>query len=75
MWLIETHTLKLVQFFDEKAPAYVILSHTWDEQEITFQEMQSGRGLESKKGYIKVVNCCKLAKQDGYDYAWVDTCW
>jgi len=75
MWLINTQTLELEQFFNEKAPSYVILSHTWDDQEVTFQEMKSKAGVESKKGYIKVVNCCMVARKDGYAYAWVDTCW
>ncbi|KAH8624253.1 hypothetical protein IG631_20992 [Alternaria alternata] len=26
------------------------------------------------KGYIKIKRCCEQAKQDGYRWAWVDTC-
>jgi hypothetical protein len=75
MWLIHTESLELEQFFDENAPPYVILSHTWEDEEIDFQEMKSKAGIKLKKGYIKVFKCCMVAREDGYKYAWVDTCW
>jgi len=38
MRLINTETLELVEFFGDKIPTYAILSHTWDAQEISFQD-------------------------------------
>ena len=74
MWLLHTKTLQLEQFFETEAPSYVILSHTWQKEEVTFQEMQSKQAL-NKIGYQKIKGCCSRAVQDGYEYAWVDTCW
>jgi hypothetical protein len=76
MWLLNTHTIELEQFFEARAPPYAILSHTWGEDEVTFQEMQANEAsTETKSGYKKLWGCCVQAAQDGFDYAWVDTCW
>jgi len=40
MRLLHTSTFKLESFFDEELPAYVILSHTWGDEEVTLQELQ-----------------------------------
>lgn len=38
MRLINTKSMELVEFFDKDVPEYAILSHTWEEEEITFEE-------------------------------------
>ena len=38
MRLINTETLELHEFFDAAVPSYVILSHTWGSEEVTFQD-------------------------------------
>ena len=73
MRLLDTATLELHEFFDREIPPYAILSHTWGEGEVSFQEIQPGDGI-FKKGYAKIRGCCKLAASDGFEYAWVDTC-
>ena len=40
MWLIDTKTLRLVEKNDVSEVKYAILSHTWEEGEVTFQEFQ-----------------------------------
>ncbi|KAK8124838.1 uncharacterized protein PG998_000597 [Apiospora kogelbergensis] len=40
MWLIDTKTLKLVFKTDPSQVKYAILSHTWEEDEVSFQEFQ-----------------------------------
>jgi hypothetical protein len=75
MWLINTTTLNLEYFQVVGQNRYAILSHRWEEDEITFQDMQSKIDVEKKQGYKKVLICCDLAQQDGLEYAWVDTCW
>ncbi|KAK0814980.1 hypothetical protein LTR59_000735 [Friedmanniomyces endolithicus] len=41
MWLINAHSYKLEWFSDsDKAPPYAILSHTWSDDELTFQDIQ-----------------------------------
>lgn len=52
---------------------YAILSHTWGDDEVTFQDMQ-GELPVYKKGFSKVERSCKQAKSDGLDYIWIDTC-
>jgi hypothetical protein len=73
MRLLHTQTLELHEFFGTDIPPYAILSHTWGEGEVSFQELQSGDG-KSKAGYDKIRGCCKIAAEDGFQYAWVDTC-
>ncbi|KAM0545144.1 hypothetical protein ACHAPJ_011490 [Fusarium lateritium] len=72
MRLINTKTLKLQQFLG-KVPAYAILSHTWGNNEITLQEYTS-RDYRQGSGYEKIVAACRQARDQGLDYAWVDTC-
>jgi hypothetical protein len=73
MRLLNTRTLKLHEFFDSNIPPYAILSHTWGEGEVSFQELQSGDG-KSKAGYNKIRRCCEMAASDGFEYVWADTC-
>jgi hypothetical protein len=56
-------------------PRYAILSHTWGDDEILFQDMQGDRSVaKSKSGYKKIKNSCARAARDGFDYIWIDTC-
>ncbi|KAK0631537.1 heterokaryon incompatibility protein-domain-containing protein [Immersiella caudata] len=60
---------------DSSFPPYAILSHTWeDEQEVTFEVLGDPLLRELKRGFRKIQKTCSLAAQDGYDWAWVDTC-
>ncbi|KAH8648162.1 P-loop containing nucleoside triphosphate hydrolase protein [Tricladium varicosporioides] len=52
---------------------YAILSHTWTDQEITYQDLISSAG-KSKSGYKKIKFCGEQAARDGLQYFWVDTC-
>ncbi|EXJ58752.1 hypothetical protein A1O7_06182 [Cladophialophora yegresii CBS 114405] len=72
MWLLDTTTLVLREF-QSTPPPYAILSHTWGEGEVSFQELGTLEAKE-KAGYWKIERCCEQAKSDGFDYAWVDTC-
>jgi hypothetical protein len=51
---------------------YAILSHTWGENEVIFQDMQ-GEVPKRNPRFSKIVKSCELAKNDGYDYLWIDT--
>jgi hypothetical protein len=75
MWLLNARTISLEDFFEDEAPPYAILSHTWGKEEVSFQNIQ-GRGDEyiSRLGYDKIARTCKQALDDGLEYAWVDTC-
>jgi heterokaryon incompatibility protein (HET) len=72
MWLLNTKSYQL-RAFTSKLPEYAILSHTWEEEEISFQDVQT-RNLSHKKGYAKLVGSCTLAHQHGYEWIWIDTC-
>ncbi|UPK95919.1 hypothetical protein LCI18_006854 [Fusarium solani-melongenae] len=75
MRLINTRTLKLEEFNETNRPSYAILSHSWGDQEITFQDMQGDQKQHyCKGGYIKIVRTCGVALNLGIEYAWVDTC-
>jgi hypothetical protein len=77
MRLLNTFTLKLEDFFNRTIPPYVILSHTWGEDEITYQDMRgmTTSELEKKASYSKLQGACAQAKEDGFKYIWIDTCW
>jgi hypothetical protein len=58
-------------------PAYAISSHTWGEEEVTFQDMEASADLSktvSKAGWRKIQFCAKQAAADGLQYFWIDTC-
>jgi hypothetical protein len=75
MRLLNTHTLELESFV--KAPDYAILSHTWDHEEILFEDAQLGRRhllISPKWGLAKITTSCAVAREDGWDHIWIDTC-
>ncbi|RYP63503.1 hypothetical protein DL771_009248 [Monosporascus sp. 5C6A] len=77
MWLINNESLKLEWFMGmgNKTPKYAILSHTWDEGEVTFQDFRNlDETVRAQKGFSKIRKTCDLALQSGIDYCWVDTC-
>ena len=73
MRLLNTVSHHLEDFQSEKVPQYAILSHRWQDDEISLQELQQ-RSNEHKAGWNKVRRCCTLARGEGYDYVWIDTC-
>ena len=58
------------------APKYAILSHTWEQEEVSFQDYINPEVTirSNMKGYSKIVKTCELARNAGLGYAWVDTC-
>ncbi|RSM09514.1 hypothetical protein CEP52_004038 [Fusarium oligoseptatum] len=73
MRLLNTQTIVVESFGDDQIPSYAILSHTWEAEEVTFQDMESGKAT-SKRGWAKVKNSCSMARKNGFDYVWLDTC-
>ena len=68
-------TLFLEEFNPSNIPAYAILSHRWNDQELSFQDIDHlDVRIRQKSGYEKVKRFCERAGRDGYMYAWVDTC-
>ncbi len=73
MRLLNTGKLEIKQFGDNEVQSYAILSHTWGNEEVTFQDMVGGHST-GKEGYEKVKNSCSVAAADGFEYVWIDTC-
>ena len=64
----------LTTSFADKIPQkYAILSHTWEAEEVTFNDLRNGTGMK-KAGYQKIRFCGEQARRDGLQYFWVDTC-
>lgn len=79
MQLLDVRTLTLVEFQAKPPEPYAILSHTWhinQADEIQFNDIITGglAGCPDKKGKFKVEGCCRKAKEDGYNYVWIDSC-
>lgn len=58
---------------DDQIPTYAILSHRWQDGEVSLQDMQCG-AAHSKPGHSKIAHFCDLARENGLLYAWADTC-
>lgn len=78
MRLINTTSLELKNFIEEptntRFPRYAILSHTWGDDEVTFQDIQNFNVAKKKAGFDKIAKCCEVALEEGLGWAWVDTC-
>ena len=72
MRLLDVNTLELHEF-NSILPPYAILSHTWTESEVAFEELGTPAAAE-KQGYEKIIGCCAQAARDGLRYVWIDTC-
>ncbi|KAF2256584.1 HET-domain-containing protein, partial [Trematosphaeria pertusa] len=65
----------LEEFFGQNIPPYAILSHTWEEQELSFKEYYNPKAhLRHPKSAAKLFRTCERAIQDGYEFVWVDSC-
>lgn len=75
MRLVDTHSLKLVEFTEDKTPygRYAVLSHRWSDDEVTFKEFRKGLNKDSI-GHRKIVAACEYAKAQRHAYIWIDTC-
>jgi len=67
MRLLNTETLRLHEYLEPDVPPYTILSHRWEGEEVTFQELQNGEAKE-KQGWAKIRGCCRQAREDGFEY-------
>lgn len=67
MRILEFNTdgeLSLTMFFTDKIPQkYAILSHTWEAEEVTFEDLQNRTGTK-KAGYDKIRFCGEQARRD-----------
>jgi hypothetical protein len=84
MRLLNTSTLE-IEMFAGQAPGYAILSHTWDAEEVTFDDMKSlggrraflsamSRAEKPRRSYEKILHSADFARTRGFGYIWIDTC-
>ena len=67
------NTRKLEEFYGDATPLYAILSHTWGEDEVLFQDLAT-KDHKQKHGYKKIEGCCQAAAEQHIKYVWVDSC-
>ncbi|KAF4998315.1 hypothetical protein FDECE_11832 [Fusarium decemcellulare] len=73
MRLINAETLQLHEFHGENIPPYAILSHTWGDEEVTFQDWQDHAAAAAKAGFTKIQGACSQTLQEDLKWVWVDT--
>jgi hypothetical protein len=77
MRLLNVKTQKFEDFYGDNVPPYAILSHRWGDEEVTFQDIKSGRLSGWRKSWsrpVKLEGCRLQAKKDNLSYIWIDTC-
>jgi hypothetical protein len=65
--------LVLTDFRGKTIPPYAILSHTWGDAEVVFEDLGNS-DYEERDSYQKIEFCANQAAQDQLQYFWVDTC-
>ena len=83
MWLLSTSRAELHYFADPSVVdrGYAILSHRWEGNEQTLQDLQliirecCERG-DNPRDHVsaKIRECCMLAERYGYLWLWIDSC-
>ena len=73
MRLLHTTEFRLEFFVDDNIPEYVILSHMWGKDEVTFQDI-CNETTTSEAGWSKIAATCAQARKDGYTWVWIDCC-
>ncbi|KAF2650083.1 HET-domain-containing protein [Lophiostoma macrostomum CBS 122681] len=87
MRLLNSRTLDFRTFGENDLPRYVILSHTWGEDEVSYQDMcwvqklrtvpkrlKEKDQIKRRHGYEKIVRTAEIAHSKGYHGFWADTC-
>ncbi|KAJ3563067.1 hypothetical protein NPX13_g8332 [Xylaria arbuscula] len=76
MRLLDTRTLKLKTFDGDERPQYGILSHTWGDDEVLYEDVQtkSTEEWKNKIGAGKILKAAEICAALGIVYTWIDTC-
>jgi len=91
MRLLNAATLQLELFPDPAsvpdAVPYAILSHTWEIDEVTFNDIKelalsrarlgfgkSNLAKSKLRGFAKIQSACEITLRHGLAYIWIDTC-
>jgi hypothetical protein len=66
-----------LDYRDEFTTPYTIVSHRWEDDEISLQDVRMlhiSPSLREQKGYQKVRNACLRTLAGCFRYVWIDTC-
>ncbi|KAI1660528.1 HET-domain-containing protein [Daldinia decipiens] len=76
-----TGILKLVEKRANELFRYAILSHTWEDDEITFNDIENDKAsytsantAAAHASLSKILGACSQAAADGYEYIRIDSC-
>jgi hypothetical protein len=72
MRLLDTKSVTLIEFHNPPKK-YAILSHTWEREEVSLQAFGTDDS-RSLLGWKKIEKSCELARAEGWEYIWIDTC-
>jgi hypothetical protein len=67
MRLLHTTNYTLHEFYGDYIPFYAILSHRWETEEVTIEDLKHGIP-NLRKGYSKIMGCCERARADGWEF-------
>ncbi|KAI0446088.1 heterokaryon incompatibility protein-domain-containing protein [Xylaria telfairii] len=73
MRLLNVKTGLLEEILNPLTHKYAILSHMWEDEEVSFSDMTSPQ-FKTKEGFKKIKMAMKLANEAGLQYVWIDTC-
>ncbi|KAF2832179.1 hypothetical protein CC86DRAFT_275747, partial [Ophiobolus disseminans] len=81
MRLLHVKNFTLHTYYEDDAPPFAILSHTWlrEDEEVSLASLLEPSNSDSMSwrdlpGAQKIIYLCKQAADDGLEYAWMDTC-
>ncbi|KAF4839325.1 Vegetative incompatibility protein HET-E-1 [Colletotrichum siamense] len=88
--ITDPQALDLVEFLGDPTKPYAILSHTWGDKEVTFDKFNdmtasqkqspdrrgaaTSSDIQSSAGFVKILRAADMARSQGFNYLWVDTC-
>ncbi|KAL5385399.1 hypothetical protein DPSP01_004856 [Paraphaeosphaeria sporulosa] len=73
MRLIDVRDGSFKEFIGSQIPEYAILSHTWEDEEVSYKDVIDNVH-KRKKSFAKIEATCAIAASQGIGWAWVDTC-
>ena len=72
MRLVNTKNVLLDEFPGDDTPPYAILSHRWEKEEVSFDDIVTG-AAGTRAGYPKILGACRVALADGWQFVWTDS--
>ncbi|KAM0808866.1 putative Heterokaryon incompatibility domain-containing protein [Seiridium cardinale] len=74
MRLLNAESYRLEEFVGANIPPYAILSHTWEDGEVLYEDISDLETARTRNGSWKIERCCAEALDDGWEWVWIDTC-